>query len=40
MAWEWVPFATAGDPPRTKERWRYIYNAIRTSEALDGGSPS
>jgi len=29
-----------GDPPRTKERWRYIYNAIRTSEALDGGTSS
>jgi transcriptional regulator with XRE-family HTH domain len=26
-----------GDPPRTKQRWQYIYNAIRTSEALDGG---
>ncbi|MEO3861867.1 helix-turn-helix transcriptional regulator [Acrocarpospora sp. B8E8] len=25
-----------GEPPRTKERWRYIYIAIRTSEALDG----
>jgi transcriptional regulator with XRE-family HTH domain len=25
-----------GDPPRTKERWRYIYTAIRTSEAIDG----
>lgn len=24
-----------GEPPRTKERWRYIYNAIRTSEPLD-----
>ncbi|GAA2493809.1 helix-turn-helix domain-containing protein [Winogradskya humida] len=24
-----------GDPPRTKERWRYIYTAIRTSEAID-----
>jgi len=26
-----------GDPPRTKQRWQYIYNAIRTSESLDGG---
>jgi len=26
-----------GDPPRTKQRWQYIYNAIRTSEALDDG---
>jgi transcriptional regulator with XRE-family HTH domain len=25
-----------GDPPRTKERWRYIYTAIRTSEVIDG----
>jgi len=25
-----------GGPPRTKERWRYIYTAIRTSEAIDG----
>ena len=25
-----------GEPPRTKERWRYIYTAIRTSEPLDG----
>jgi transcriptional regulator with XRE-family HTH domain len=24
-----------GDPPRTKQRWRYIYTAIRTSEAID-----
>ncbi|MFG2056139.1 helix-turn-helix domain-containing protein [Micromonospora sp. NPDC048930] len=24
-----------GEPPRTKERWRYIYTAIRTSEAID-----
>ena len=24
-----------GDPPRSIERWRYIYNAIRTSRALD-----
>lgn len=29
-----------GDPPRTRERWRYIYTAIRTSEALDGKLPS
>ncbi len=24
-----------GEQPRTKERWRYIYTAIRTSEPLD-----
>jgi transcriptional regulator with XRE-family HTH domain len=24
-----------GDQPRTKERWRYIYNAIRTSSVMD-----
>jgi len=24
-----------GEQPRTKERWRYIYNAIRTSELID-----
>ncbi|MGV9643319.1 helix-turn-helix domain-containing protein [Streptomyces sp. NPDC003514] len=24
-----------GEPPRTKERWQYIYTAIRTSESLD-----
>ena len=24
-----------GDPPRTKERWRYIYMAIRTSKTID-----
>lgn len=24
-----------GRPPRTPERWRYIYTAIRTSEAID-----
>lgn len=24
-----------GEPPRTPERWQYIYNAIRTSEAID-----
>jgi transcriptional regulator with XRE-family HTH domain len=24
-----------GDRPRTKERWRYIYNAIRTSKDID-----
>ena len=24
-----------GERPRTKERWRYIYTAIRTSEVLD-----
>jgi transcriptional regulator with XRE-family HTH domain len=29
-----------GDPPRTKERWRYIYTAIRTSEAIDGDASS
>jgi len=25
-----------GEPPRTAERWRYIYTAIRTSAAIDG----
>jgi hypothetical protein len=25
-----------GQAPRTPERWRYIYTAIRTSEAIDG----
>jgi transcriptional regulator with XRE-family HTH domain len=25
-----------GEAPRTPERWRYIYTAIRTSEAIDG----
>ncbi|MFC0541937.1 helix-turn-helix domain-containing protein [Kutzneria chonburiensis] len=25
-----------GDAPRTVDRWRYIYTAIRTSEAIDG----
>lgn len=25
-----------GEPPRTKERWQYIYTAIRTSESMDG----
>jgi transcriptional regulator with XRE-family HTH domain len=29
-----------GDPPRTKERWKYIYTAIRTSEAIDGDALS
>jgi transcriptional regulator with XRE-family HTH domain len=29
-----------GDAPRTKERWRYIYTAIRTSEAIDDDAPS
>ena len=24
-----------GDRPQTKERWRYIYNAIRTSKDID-----
>lgn len=24
-----------GEPPKTIERWRYIYNAIRTSEGID-----
>jgi XRE family transcriptional regulator of biofilm formation len=24
-----------GDRPKTKERWRYIYNAIRTSKDID-----
>lgn len=24
-----------GEPPRTKERWRYIYNAIQMSTRLD-----
>lgn len=24
-----------GDAPRSMERWRYIYNAIRTSRSLD-----
>lgn len=24
-----------GDQPRTKQRWQYIYNAIRTSQPLD-----
>jgi transcriptional regulator with XRE-family HTH domain len=24
-----------GEQPKTKERWRYIYNAIRTSEMID-----
>jgi transcriptional regulator with XRE-family HTH domain len=24
-----------GEPPRTRERWSYIYNAIRTSADLD-----
>jgi transcriptional regulator with XRE-family HTH domain len=24
-----------GDPPKTVERWRYIYTAIRTSESID-----
>ncbi len=24
-----------GEAPRTKERWRYIYNAIETSRRLD-----
>lgn len=28
-----------GEHPRTKERWRYIYTAIRTSTALDRASP-
>jgi hypothetical protein len=37
----------SGQPPRTKERWRHIYTAIRTSAAMDknaaiarGSSPS
>jgi hypothetical protein len=25
-----------GQPPQSEERWRYIYNAIRSSENLDG----
>jgi transcriptional regulator with XRE-family HTH domain len=25
-----------GEPPQTKERWQYIYTAIRTSESMDG----
>lgn len=24
-----------GEPPRTKERWQYIYTAIRTSQSMD-----
>lgn len=24
-----------GEPPRTTDRWRYIYTAIRTSESID-----
>ncbi len=28
-----------GDRPQTKERWRYIYNAIRTSKDIDKPSP-
>jgi hypothetical protein len=24
-----------GNAPKTKERWAYIYNAIRMSESLD-----
>jgi transcriptional regulator with XRE-family HTH domain len=28
-----------GEQPRTKERWRYIYNAIRTSQPLDEPPP-
>lgn len=27
-----------GDRPQTKERWRYIYNAIRTSKDIDKSS--
>jgi transcriptional regulator with XRE-family HTH domain len=26
-----------GDRPQTKERWEYIYNAIRTSKGIDQG---
>jgi transcriptional regulator with XRE-family HTH domain len=29
-----------GEQPRTKERWRYIYTAIRTSTAIDQPPPS
>jgi transcriptional regulator with XRE-family HTH domain len=28
-----------GEQPRTKERWSYIYNAIRTSQPLDETPP-
>lgn len=28
-----------GKQPRTKERWRYIYTAIRTSRAIDSTEP-
>jgi transcriptional regulator with XRE-family HTH domain len=26
-----------GDRPQSKERWEYIYNAIRTSKGIDSG---
>lgn len=29
-----------GEVPRTKERWKYIYDAIRTSEMFDRQKPS
>lgn len=29
-----------GETPRTKERWQYIYDAIRTSEMFDRENPS
>lgn len=29
-----------GDRPQTKERWRYIYNAIRTSKDIDKPDPA
>jgi transcriptional regulator with XRE-family HTH domain len=29
-----------GDQPRTKERWQYIYNAIRHSAGMDGPAGS
>ncbi len=29
-----------GDQPRTKERWQYIYNAIRHSAGMDGPASS
>jgi transcriptional regulator with XRE-family HTH domain len=28
-----------GEQPRTKDRWRYIYTAIRTSAAIDRPTP-
>jgi transcriptional regulator with XRE-family HTH domain len=29
-----------GDRPQTKERWAYIYNAIRTSKGIDETNPA